>query len=517
MSRRLGQLSDESLEGGGRGARKAVEEAGFDKDLKRRLEERIASAGFKSQNAAALSEAELDTSGRGAGQGTKGIAAAQPWTGSESAFDTSLRMLTDTHKPMRSAPKIPNPTGPAARLPTRVDTGRSRARGSTGARLASARDRTSIYSTINQANATMSAEEREKYRAELKARFKGVTIGAAPATLQGLASLANERIEDAIARGQFKNIPRGQKVERDQNADNPFLDTTEYFMNKMIKKQDIVPPWIEKQQELISQATKFRSRLRNDWKRHAARTIASRGGSLPSQMRSAREYALAEEIHNPVAKKKVEKLNTVDSEGHVSQITLAGELKATPHQGQEEEHITVTATPLDAANAPTSDSADTTVSLPPVAEAEITATPVSAPLSPTQDALVPASHPFRDPNWEKTELPYHTLTVKHLNTLTRSYNLQAPALAQKPYFSLARELNSCYAEVAPLVAEEIRSRALAPKPKMNYEANLSKGEKLFDRLGVNDRVRIAEDRRAKYGFREMWRDMFKNFRMSDPY
>lgn len=44
-------------------------------------------------------------------------------------------------------------------------------------------------------------------------------------------------------------------------------------MNGMIKKQDIVPPWIEKQQEVASAAATFRKRLRHDWKRHVARSV----------------------------------------------------------------------------------------------------------------------------------------------------------------------------------------------------------------------------------------------------
>lgn len=76
-------------------------------------------------------------------------------------------------------------------------------------------------------------------------------------------------------------------MERDYNANSPFLDTTEYFMNKIIQKQEIVPPWIEKQQELVKSATVFRSRIRKDWKRHAARVIASKGGGLQEQVRRA--------------------------------------------------------------------------------------------------------------------------------------------------------------------------------------------------------------------------------------
>jgi hypothetical protein len=63
------------------------------------------------------------------------------------------------------------------------------------------------------------------------------------------ASLASERVVDAIPRGHFRNLPHGRAVERDCSARGPFLDTTEYFMNKIVQKQEIVPPWIKKQQE----------------------------------------------------------------------------------------------------------------------------------------------------------------------------------------------------------------------------------------------------------------------------
>ena len=165
-------------------------------------------------------------------------------------------MLDDAHKPLRGTGplKIPKPRAP----PISVDMRMKKAiQKSKGERLANARDRTSVYA-LSQ-DPSLSEKEREDMRKVLKERF---TSGARPMpnSVQGLAALANERIEDAIGRGQFKNIPKGKgiNVERDHNADSPFLDTTEYFMNKMIKKQEIVPPWIEKQQELVRGAAHFR-------------------------------------------------------------------------------------------------------------------------------------------------------------------------------------------------------------------------------------------------------------------
>lgn len=486
MARRLEQMSEEMLESGGKGARKAVEEAGFGEDLRKQLEERIAGANFRNENAQALAQAQLPSS---AGKGTRDIAGAKPWTGTETVEDAALRMLTDAHKPLKVKPRIPGVRGP----PTRVDTGRpSKGAPSTGSRLANARDRSSVYSMMKESG--LSPAEREQMMKEMKARFQPAAREM-PATVQGLASLANEKIEDAIARGQFKNLPRGKKIERDYNASSPFIDTTEYLMNKIIQKQEIVPPWIEKQQELISAVTKFRARLRSDWKRHAARMIASKGGSLEDQVRAAREYAEAEMRENPSTQR--ETINAVDSIGNLSQITLAGELKMTPDPTSTPvEEIKIVETPISAAESPS-----------PTENSSVSSTLPTDPLPPATSPR----QPFRDPQWEKTERSYHNLTIENLNALTRSYNLIAPKIAQKPYYSLARELRNCYADVAPLLPTEIVERARAPKVRVEVlERTKTGGGILADLTGGQGRKIYDEDLGKKgYGFREFWKDLWR--------
>jgi len=482
-------MSEESLETGGRSARKAVEEAGFSEDLKRQLEERIANASFRSDNASAFAQVNMPSS---AGRGTRDIAAAQPWAGTESVEDASFRMLNDAYKPMKGPSRLPPIRGP----PVKVDTGRSRSKPSSGSRLANARDKTSIYSVMKDPN--MDEKEREKFRKELKERFAPASR-AVPATLQGLASLANERIEDAIARGQFKNLPRGKVIERDYNASSPFLDTTEYFMNKIIQKQDIVPPWIEKQQEVVSTATKFRGRLRADWKRHVARSIASKGGSLENQIRLAEEYAAAEALENP-PKAKFETLNSVGNDGQVSQITLAGELKAVGATSTSEQpyRITVKEQSIDSSGTPQGPEQRTTISTD-----SDDATAKSAVASPVSRPTVP---PFRDETWLATERSYHNLAIENLNSLTRSYNLMAPNLAKKPYFSLARELRSCFADVAPQIADEIRERARAPKLKVEVIGHKEGG--VMERF-AGKQAKVYDEIKPRYGFKEFWRDLFR--------
>ena len=361
-------------------------------------------------------------------------------------------MLDDAHKPLRPSLRskriLPNPIDLRPRNMQPQDR---------GTRLANARDKTSIYALSK--DMTMSEDERKTMRSQLRERFQP-SSSSVPASVQGLQNLASRRIEEAIARGQFKNIPRGKGVlvERDHNADSPFIDTTEYFMNKIIKKQDLTPPWIEKQAEIHRTAARFRGRIRADWRRHAARVIASEGGSLDHQMARARAYAKAEAVYYPVADDKPKPSDVEEISGKDSNIEIQ----------------------------------------PSIIESKITEG--DAP------AKRPTLPPFRDSAWSDLESSYHTMAIKDLNNLTRSYNLMAPELAKKPYFSLERELKACYAEVAPQLADEIRNRALAPKVKVEIIGHAPGS--MLEKFAIGETARVVHDRRKAYGFKEFWRDLF---------
>lgn len=401
-----------------------------------------------------------------AGQGTRDIAGAEAWSGSENIHDVTLRMLDSSKKPLRTPYKIPQPNPVDMRISPKP-------KKSPGLRLAEAKERTSTYTQIQSPG--VSDHEREAMRREMRERF---TPGARPmpVTIQGLTSLANERIEDAIARGQFDKIKRGKGIntQTDHNANSAYIDTTEYFMNKMIQKQELVPPWIEKQQEIARETRRFRERLRTEWRRHAARKIASQGGSLEAQMRRAQAYAAAEACL--VEKAKIEKSfqddggseavsNEVGLNRSEDSASLAGEIPS--------------ASAPETLNALVTDDASRLPHLP----------------------------PFRDPDYLAIERSFYELTIQNLNTLTRSYNLQAPPVAQKPYLNLERELSACYAEVAPGLAEEIKRRATerahTPGPVG------SKANGLLDTLSTSSTANVYEEDQAKgYGFKQFWRDLF---------
>lgn len=382
-------------------------------------------------------------------------------------------MLNDVHKPMRVPFKPPIPGGANLKPQPKPSL-------SSGQRLAAARERTSAYALSQDTG--ISEKERESIRKELRERF---TPGASPfpVTIQGLASLANERIEDAIAQGQFRNLPRGKgkHVERDHNAGNPHIDTTEFLMNRMLQRQEITPEWIQKQQGTSAEIERFRGELRAGWRRHAAMLIASEGGSLKTQMRRAQAYAAAEA-------RRAE-----DNSKQTSTETQYGENSKSL---EDDEYRTLINQEGRIARRPSS----------PVQESGPSKSDTS--LKDTPEPL-PVVSPLRDPQYLNTERPYHELTIKKLNAKIRSYNLQAPQVSQKPYLNLEREFEKCYADVAPSLAEEIERRATERAHDRALKRPQGDNGGLQQVLGLGQSATVYDEHESKgYGFKQFWRDLW---------
>ncbi|CCE26963.1 uncharacterized protein CPUR_00435 [Claviceps purpurea 20.1] len=459
MSRRLEQATEDALLSGDASGRRAIQDAGFSEELKAKLFEKVAAAESQHQ------------------QASHSTAGETPWTGTENTADAVLRMLQDAKKPMR-AEAGDRCLQPSVVVDTRLR--RRRAPQSPGQRAVNARDKASMYVGMDMKTLKgLSVSERDEMKAELRERFEPVAR-AVPATISGIAALANQRIEDAIARGQFKNLPRGQEMPRDPRADSPFIDTTEFIMNRMIRRQELVPPWIEKQQELSKAVRVFRERLRNDWKRHVARTIASWGGSLQEQMGRAAAFAAAEVAYNP------------RYSGPESSDSAGEEIRRKDCTGLDTAHQTIETGAGAGAGAASASAATTT------AAATTTTTTLF-------------QRPYRDHEWEKTEKAYMELSIENLNRITRSYNIMAPELARKPYFSLDRELNACFADVAPLIAQEIKTRAVHRRTSTEGTGGVgnSAASTLVERFVGTDSVKVHLEAGEKaYGLKEWWRDIW---------
>ncbi len=504
MSRRLQSATEDALYEGGRAGRKAVEEAGFSEELKAQILDRIAGSNFKSTHAASITEASLPSY---AGRGSRDVAISQPWTDTEQTGDAVLRMLDDAHKPIK-----PSLGGRDAAV---VDLRLSpRTKQNAGQRLAAALEKTANYE-LSQ-DPSIGVKEREELRASIRERYGSAAKaeGRMPTSFRGLEGLANERIEDAIARGQFKDILRGQGALDLTRHGNPFIDTTEYLLNNMIKRQEIVPPWIEKQQEVVSTADNFRERIRMEWKRQAARTISSRGGSIEEQIHRAQLYAAAEQKHNPRKRDVAGTPGRLTAGGNPLMQPLIQEVVAAISEtGFSGPAAAAPATPT-TTEIPSSESSNpvtliTEIGLtPPTTDLETLAIEIGpSPIAPG----TPLPAPLRDDAWLATEQSYLELCIKQLNDITRSYNLMAPELAKKPYFSLDRELKNMYADVAAELPSYVLERSRAPKgvaqPLMKAQrASIMEG---FASIRERDKRKIYDERKEKsYGFMELLQDWF---------
>lgn len=82
----------------------------------------------------------------------------------------------------------------------------------------------------------------------------------------------------------------------------------------------------------------------------------------------------------------------------------------------------------------------------------------------------------------------------------------APDLAKKPYFNLDRELRSCYADIAPQLADTIRERA-ARSARVEEKIGHKPGG-VLDRFATSDKVQVYDSKRPLYGFKQFWNDLF---------
>ena len=158
---------------------------------------------------------------------TKDIAFSQPWTGEEKSHDTTLRMVMDKYKPTKSQVEA--------------------------RRLGKAKESVLDF-RINKVS-----DEDSTFRAIYHEKF--TPIGS----FDKIKTLADARIEEAMRQGQFQNIPRGKKLDVEVK---PYIDRTEHHLNNMLVKQNIVPPWIEKQGGVNGEISSFRKEVQDKWESH---------------------------------------------------------------------------------------------------------------------------------------------------------------------------------------------------------------------------------------------------------
>ncbi|KAI8635711.1 hypothetical protein BD408DRAFT_357073 [Parasitella parasitica] len=89
-----------------------------------------------------------------------------------------------------------------------------------------------------------------------------------PRHINELGLLSDERIRAARARGEFEDLPgRGKPIAEDPLLNNPYVDRTEYFLNRIIQRNGAAPPWVMMQQEVDTEVSAIRSRMNSAIKR----------------------------------------------------------------------------------------------------------------------------------------------------------------------------------------------------------------------------------------------------------
>ncbi|KAI5956948.1 hypothetical protein KGF54_000567 [Candida jiufengensis] len=177
---------------------------------------------------------------------------SKPWDGSESTHDSNLRMIIDTTpKPMNDP----------------MSTFKAKRKRSSNDRLSTAKDISLDY----KLNKSPEDKEKEKFREMYREKLLGPSMFLNKSSLSSIdfvGSLAGNKINASINQqtGKFDspemNNVRGKPLSKEHLKN---CTDTNYFMNQVLNKQDILPPWIENQQSLGKTIVAFRANLDEMW------------------------------------------------------------------------------------------------------------------------------------------------------------------------------------------------------------------------------------------------------------
>ncbi|KAI8819359.1 uncharacterized protein EV422DRAFT_109376 [Fimicolochytrium jonesii] len=129
-----------------------------------------------------------------------------------------------------------------------------------------------------------------------------------PSSIAAWDSLIEERISQAYREGQFDNLngsgqpldasgaPMKAKSTDAEHKLNPFIDRTEFFLNRIVKSQGYAPPWVEIAKEIDADIATMRSELRSMYREarkpfrettELQRSVRERGRQQPITARSS--------------------------------------------------------------------------------------------------------------------------------------------------------------------------------------------------------------------------------------
>lgn len=142
-------------------------------------------------------------------------------------------------------------------------------------RLGNAREEALDY-RLGQGEEDFAMEEDETFTGNRQAKGSSV-LGTQKGGASGLRAwqgLVEDRIQRAREAGRLTPTKGlGKPIPRDENAGNPYIDSGELLMNRIVKRQGALPPWIELQNNLDATLNSFRATLLSTYTTHLVRNI----------------------------------------------------------------------------------------------------------------------------------------------------------------------------------------------------------------------------------------------------
>ncbi|GMM38775.1 hypothetical protein DASC09_061140 [Saccharomycopsis crataegensis] len=185
---------------------------------------------------------------------TKDIAISKPWRGEQGASEISARITNDSNKYIKKRVSTA-PTGFELKKKLTVPE-----------RMIRAKENSLDYTLLKH-----TSEEDSKFREMMREKLLGPEQ-VTRVSFSDAFFLADAKIADAKAKGQFNNLPKGKPLDHTYQQ-NPYLDTTDYHLNNILKRQEVKIPWIEKQGSVAIEVKKFRENLKKEWVTRAVHKI----------------------------------------------------------------------------------------------------------------------------------------------------------------------------------------------------------------------------------------------------
>ncbi|CEG77023.1 Putative Phosphoribosylaminoimidazolecarboxamide formyltransferase/IMP cyclohydrolase [Rhizopus microsporus] len=170
----------------------------------------------------------------------------KPWDGEESVKDAVLRMIVDKYRaPLRvegaARRNLPQPQPYPPHImqqfaqdksPGRKQVERERKnKAMKQTRLMNAKDAALDYS-LGKKYPTTDEGDSNVSRKEF-------------ISINDIGLLCEEKIREAKAKGEFDNLPgSGKPLQEDYFKNNPYLDQTEYLLNRIVQRNGAAPPWM---------------------------------------------------------------------------------------------------------------------------------------------------------------------------------------------------------------------------------------------------------------------------------